>query len=204
MEKYKAIIYYGDENPLTLAEIMTNVADGEESDTEFDGSPASPTKLRDKSLELQDKHRADVDGGEIEHVAFIAIHEECVEIMYTVGVWANYKCAGSAIKLANLKIPYYDSTKAGRDKSNFSLVNGEKPGELVITVPVKKRHESYIVVYSFDIDTPISDYKVAGGSNRCKFSLFNLPIGYKIYVCWASIGAKGLSQFSVPHPIIVT
>jgi len=204
MEKNKAVIYYEDENPLNLGEIMSNVADGVESDIEFDDSPASPTKLRTKSLELQDKHRADIDGGDVDHVVFIAIHIECVEIMYTVGVWANYKCAGSALKLTNLKIPYYDSSKGGRDKSNFSLVNGEKPGELVITVPVKKRHESYIVVYSFEIDTPIGDYKVAGGSNRCKFSLFNLPIGYKIYVCWASIGANGLSQFSVPHPIIVT
>ena len=204
MEQIKAIINYTNDNPLVLAETMEYTADGIDSDAIYDDSPVTSLQLRGDAKKLRDAHAADVDGGKPEQLALKACREIANEDMHKVGTWANYKFGGNAILLANLKIPTYDASTSGRESSVFTLKNGPNSGELLITVPTTKPDASFIVMYSLEADATINESTLAGGNSHCSFSLTNLPVGVKIYVRWAAIGAWGIGEWSVPYPIIVT
>ncbi len=204
MEINKAYINYTGENSLSLSEIMENTADGMDSDEMFGDCSVTSAKLRADAVKLRDAHKVDIGGGKTEQVALKTCRAIADEDMHTVGVWANYKCAGSALLLTNLKIPFYDASTSGKSDSTFSLKNSPNTGELLITVPTNKPDASFIVMYSLEAEAPINECILAGGNSHCSFSLLNLPVGVKIYVRWAAIGAWGIGIWSVPYPIIVT
>ena len=124
--------------------------------------------------------------------------------MHDMGMYGNFKCAGDKTLFIKLKIPYYDASNSGKPSSTFSLVNAKASGELIMTVPVVSPKDSYIAIYSLDVEALVGDYKLAGGNSHCKFSIYNMPVGSKIWVRWAIVNAMGISAFSEPFPIIVT
>jgi len=204
MEKNKAYIDYIGENSLELAETMDNTADGMDSDEMYGDCSVTSAKLRVDAGKLRDAHKDDLEGGKPAQVALKVCREIANEDMHTVGVWANFKCAGSELLLTNLKIPFYDASTSGKSDSAFSLKNGPNTGELLITVPTKRPDASFIVMYSLEAIAPLNECILAGANSHCSFSLTNLPVGVIIYVRWAAIGAWGIGEWSVPHPIIVT
>jgi len=204
MEKFKSIIDFSDFKPLNLVETMNNVADGIESDPIFTGSPTTPAGLRAIALKLQENHAAEIGTGKATHKAFADSFQLAVDTMHTMGVWANYVCAGSSALLLKLKIPYYDGSTTGRDKSTFSLIDGEISGEAIMTVPVEKTDDSYIAMYSLTADAKLETCIFAGADAVSKLTLKNLPVGIVIYVIWAAITTGGIVVWSKPYPIMVT
>jgi len=204
MENYKAVINYSNYKPLDLVETMNNTADGIGSDPIFTGSPTTPVALRAIAVKLQLNHAAEIGTGKATHKAFADSFQLAVDTMHTMGIWANYVCAGSSALLLKLKIPYYDASTTGRDKSTFSLIDGEVSGEAVITVPVEKTDDSYLAMYSLTADAKLETCIFAGADAVCKFTLKNLPVGIVIYVIWAAITTGGIVVWSKPYPIMVT
>ena len=204
MEKNKAIIDFSNFEPLVLVETINNVADGIDSDILFKLSPTPTDKMRAIALTLQEAHAAEIGTGKATHKTFVDSFKIAADMMHTTGVWGNYICAGSLVLLLKLKIPYWDGETTGRDKSTFSLTDGELPGEAVITVPVEKPDASYLAMYSLTADAKLSDCKFAGADAKCKFNLKNLPVGIIIYVIWAAILSGGIVVWSKPYPIMVT
>ena len=170
----------------------------------FHDAPKNGTTLKAISKAIFDTHSVAVNGDALDQVAFenaLAIGKAA---LHEVAVYANFKCAGNKNLYIKIKVPYYNANNSGNTSSTFSLTNGPISGQLLITVPTSKKDASFIAMYTTDPEALISDYLLAGGSSKCRFKLNNLPVGAKIYVIWAAIGANGVGGFSVPYPIIVT
>jgi len=200
----KAVIDYTNVDPFHLSENLSLAGTGVASDPLFIDAPENGVVLKAKGAAILTTHEAAQSGDEGAQAEFEAAFAAGQESMHNFGVYANFKCAGVRALLIKIKVPFYDASTSGRPDSTFSLVNAQASGELIITVPSVSRNDSYIAIYSIDPEALVADYKVAGGNKHCKFSLYNMPAGTKIWVRWAIINAMGIGAFSEPYPIIVT
>ena len=187
-----------------MAEDLSLAGTGVASDPLFIDAPETGILLKAKGTAIITTHATAESGDEGAQAAFEAALKAGQESMHNVGVYANYKCAGDRALLIKIKVPYYDASTSGKPSSTFSLTNAQASGELIITVPVGRKEDSYLAIYSLDPEDLVADYKVAGGNKKCKFSLYNMPVGTKIWVRWAILNSMGIGAFSEPYPIIVT
>ena len=205
MAKFKAKEDYSNTDTFMVTQILDKVADGITANpTDFPNSPQTPIELREFSTNMIRTHEAAFGGNHEQQVESEIAIKAGVDALGQMGRYANNVCNGSEILFTKLGIIYYDASGNGGKASAFSLSQGPDSGQLWITVPRRLKNDAYIAMFSLEESTPLLECSMAGGSNRVKFLLTNLPVAKRIFIRWARITSQGITEWSEPYPIIVS
>jgi len=203
-EFYKPQVFYGDETPKDLENFLNIAAAAVGCDPALEGAPRTKLELLGNSGTISAALVNAADGGKSNTEALTIACKEGAESMHLVCRFFDYKANGNKELLLKTKLPIYDVNNGGRDKSVFSLTNGPKSGQVTITVPVNKEDESYIALVSLTQEATVRGCFFGNASTKRSFVIEDLPVGTKVYIRWAAVTKDGVTEYSLPVPIMVT
>ncbi len=204
MSKFKPNEDFSGYTPLEIVELLNKEADGVASDPLFIDSPLTKIQLNAIADAYLAAHPFARKGTDLQKEQYKVARAAAHATLARMAVYAAFKCNGSALLLAKLCVPFYDSSSPGGQSSGFSLEQGPNTGQLWISVPVVSRTESYIAMYSLESDAPLNECMLAGASTSCRFLLLGLPVTTRLYVRWAAVTSAGIGAWSESYPTPVS